>query len=194
MARLRIEDYLQSYRFFLMETSYFSTKLNWTKRDWLPLFIIIGVFSSVSAPFISVEIEDIQEGNMRFPRKWPGKVSFGSITLERGILFWDADFWRWMVAGSQGQIHRKTLALFALSDIGFGKDVSRIKGLKWGANILSAFGLGGAIRIPMKAWALYDCLPVEYHVASDFDAKNSEISIASLEVQPEVIEEWALTA
>lgn len=58
-------------------------------------------------------------------------------------------------------------------------------------------GLGGigpfefAARLPARAWLLHNCIPVDYMAGSDFDAASGAVSIMSLEVQPEWIEEFS---
>lgn len=49
-------------------------------------------------------------------------------------------------------------------------------------------------RIPAKAWILYDCIPTRFKVGSDFDARSSDISIAEIEIHPELIEEISLSS
>lgn len=57
---------------------------------------------------------------------------------------------------------------------------------------------GGAFefkaRVPAKAWVLSGCIPTRWKAGGDFDAKSAEISIAEIEVQPDMIEEVSLAA
>lgn len=49
-------------------------------------------------------------------------------------------------------------------------------------NILSS-------RIPARAWVLKDCLPGRYKAGSDFDANSGAVSVASIDIYPEVVDE-----
>lgn len=49
-------------------------------------------------------------------------------------------------------------------------------------------------RVPAKAWLLHGCIPTRFKSGSDFDAASSEISIAELEIAPEMIEEISLAS
>lgn len=60
-------------------------------------------------------------------------------------------------------------------------------------------GTGGIIdfgisSIPGKVFMLFDCLPIRYKPASDFDASTGQISIEELEIQPHRWEEFSLLA
>lgn len=68
-------------------------------------------------------------------------------------------------------------------------------GLAAGADIAHGMGPFDLVaRIPAKAWVLHGCIPTRYKVASDFDAKSAEVSIAELDLQYEMLEEVSLTA
>lgn len=49
-----------------------------------------------------------------------------------------------------------------------------------------------AARVPARAWLLHACIPLSYQAGSDFDARSGQISLMSLEVLPEYIEEFSL--
>lgn len=51
-----------------------------------------------------------------------------------------------------------------------------------------------APRIPAKAWMLRDCIPTRFKAAGDFDAKSAEVSMAEIEIQPEMFEELSLAS
>lgn len=50
-----------------------------------------------------------------------------------------------------------------------------------------------AAHVPARAWMLYDCIPTRFKSGGDFDAKNGDVSIAELDIQPEMIEEISLS-
>lgn len=49
-----------------------------------------------------------------------------------------------------------------------------------------------APRIPAKAWLLHDCVLTRFKSGSDFDASSGDVSIAEIDIQPEMIEEISL--
>ena len=59
-------------------------------------------FSSITAPEITLETEEIREGNWPFARKVVKSGSVGSITMTRGATFFDSDFYRWIMATATG--------------------------------------------------------------------------------------------
>lgn len=78
--------------------------------------------------------------------------------------------------------------LIAAGQVGLGTIASSL-GKKYG---IGPFEF--AARVPAKAFILSGCIPTRYKVASDFDAKSSEISIAELDIEIEVMEEVGLLA
>jgi len=171
-------DYLQSYRFWLMDISTVSP------RSGLVFNPLFG-FRSVSAPEMALEIKSIKEGNNEFPRKVVEGASVSSITAERGSRFVDSDFWVWVRrAALGGFVPRRNLLLLQF----FARTPWPAElGPKWSQGMIP-----GALRIPARAWFLRDCLPVRYKVATDFDATSAEISISSLEIDYEYFSEFSL--
>jgi phage tail-like protein len=53
---------------------------------------------------------------------------------------------------------------------------------------------GWALRIPAKAWLLYDCIPARYKVGTGFDASSPDVSIAELDIEMEYFEEIGLAS
>jgi hypothetical protein len=49
-------------------------------------------------------------------------------------------------------------------------------------------------RVPAKAWFLHECVPTRFKSGGDFDARSGEISIAELDLIPEMIEEISLAS
>lgn len=95
MPRSILGDVLQSYSFWLMDLGPLDI-LNF------PIFTPLFGFSSISAPTISGEVTEIEEGNWHFRRKVLKNASIGNITLARGLTWYDSDFWRWIVTAITG--------------------------------------------------------------------------------------------
>jgi hypothetical protein len=62
----------------------------------------VAGFNSLTAPEISAETENIQEGNWMFQRKILKNATISSMTMTRGVTFFEADFYYWMKAGLYG--------------------------------------------------------------------------------------------
>lgn len=200
MARTRFNDFLQNYSFHLIDIS---PSLS------IPPFVFMNPlagFSQITTPEVSVETEEIDEGNHYFKRHLISGGSTSSITLQRGASLMDADFWRWISATIRGDKstllppvlggQRRNLLLIQYT----GYDVT---GLTGGADELQAVAsiakgflpeFGAVTRIPGRAWMLFECFPTRYKPASDFDATSSDVSIMELELAVDYIEEVSLVA
>lgn len=99
MARGLISDLLQQHCFMLYEAAPVDPLA-------LPMLTPLFGFSSVTAPEIQTEVEEISEANWYFKKKVIKGASASNITLERGITFYDSDFWRWMIASLTGDLSR----------------------------------------------------------------------------------------
>ncbi len=62
----------------------------------------IAGFQGISMPEITMEMQDISEGNNLFRKHTIKKGDVSSITLTRGARFFDADFWNWSIAALTG--------------------------------------------------------------------------------------------
>jgi len=127
MARLAVADHLQNYTFWLFDLGPIAALA-------LPLFLPALGFSSISAPEMTIETKEITECNWHWKRKVLGKGSASSITLERGVQFFDADFYRWIQSGLHGTP--------TLHGIGLASAFGAIGGAI-GSNLTGAFEVGG---------------------------------------------------
>jgi len=97
-------DYLQDYPFWLVDIFPISTLA-------LPIFSPFMGFSSISGPEITLDIETIKEGNWIFDKKVVTGGSVGPITLQRGVTWWDSDFWHWVMATLKGDAEEFTAGI-----------------------------------------------------------------------------------
>lgn len=239
MSREPLLDWLQAFPFWLMDVAPVESLA-------LPIFTPLSGFATIVAPEITVELQDIKEGNWHFKRHSIKSADVSQMTLTRGATFADSDFWRWIVASITGDTAwqlklpfipptriggpspRRQLVLiqyfarnpfgnlpFAAAAIATGLASSVASGIaaaSGGGTIAGTIGgatvaLGAAAtaitggspidfvgRVPARAWVLHGCLPTRYKVGSDFDANSGEVSIAELDLKPELIEEISLTS
>jgi len=168
MARSIDTDPLMVANFALMELSSDGPSLR--KGGVLPLSrgrsssngIYIG-FQSISMPEVSVEYQDITEGNWPYPHKVPlTKASTGDVTITQAVVPTSSDFYVWIFQTLWGRgAPRRHLSIVHLDS---GK-------------LASGRQIG-----------LYNCMPVSYTPGSEFDANSAEVSIESLTFNVERIE------
>jgi hypothetical protein len=108
MARSVISDLLQVYPFWLLD-AYPIEPLA------LPILTPLFGFSSINAPEIQLETIDIAEGNWYFKKKVVKRGDVGNITLERGVAWYDSDFWRWTLATMSGDLSSAKLGIGPIS-------------------------------------------------------------------------------
>ena len=95
MARSWTADYLQSYPFWLVDIAPIGALA-------LPVFNPFMGFSTISGPELTVNAETINEANWIFDKKVVTGASCGPITLQRGVTWFDSDFWHWVMASLKG--------------------------------------------------------------------------------------------
>lgn len=106
--RSTLQDRLLTRSFWLMDVAPLEALA-------LPVFNPLFGFSAISGPEITLETEAIKEGNWPFPVPVVKSGSIGNITLSRGSLFFDSDFWRWMTAAAQGDTEALQSKLYGLA-------------------------------------------------------------------------------
>jgi len=96
-------DYLQTHAFWLFDIGPI-TSIN------LPVFTPVFGFASITAPEMSIETQDIPEGNWLYRRKVLRRANVSPMTLTRGVHFLDSDFWRWIMVGLTGDTSQSPIA------------------------------------------------------------------------------------
>jgi len=96
MARSNLLDPLRDNNFWLYDVA----PIDFAPA--LPLFTPLSGFSAVSSPEITIETQQINEGNWPFTKTVVKGGSVGSITLSRGVTWFNSDFWKWTVAALAG--------------------------------------------------------------------------------------------
>jgi phage tail-like protein len=199
MARLAITDYLQNYSFWLMDVL-------WPfEPAAVPVFTPIFGFSSISAPEIQAEIEEIQEGNWYLKRKVVRSGSISPMTLTRGVLPYDSDFYNWVLTGLSGNtsVVGTNLTGVNLSNIGGPSPRRDFVLIHFFARNpvgegVAEFGPFGPIdvfpKVPALAYLLKGCVPSRYKSSSDFDANSSAISMAEVTIEPESFDRISLVS
>src|SRR3990172_4593992 len=96
MARSTLLDPLRGNNFWLYDVA----PIDFAPA--LPLFTPLSGFSAITSPEITVETQQVNEGNWPFTKRVVKSASVGSITLARGVTWFNSDFWRWTMAAVEG--------------------------------------------------------------------------------------------
>ena len=97
MARSVVTDILQVYPFWLFDAGPFSPLA-------LPILTPLFGFSSITAPEITTEFQEISEANWIFKKKILKKGDVSNIVLTQGATWYNSDFWRWMMSALTGNM------------------------------------------------------------------------------------------
>ena len=95
MARGWSTDYLQAFPFWLVDVAPLGLLS-------LPVLNPFMGFSTISGPEVVLNVETISEANWIFDKKVVTGASVGPITMERGVTWFDSDFWHWVMATLKG--------------------------------------------------------------------------------------------
>ncbi len=184
MGRKRINDEVGAYKFWLFDIpNVFNGQFD------LPTLTPVFGFTAITAPEMTLRTEEIKPGNSHFPIKAIIGADPSPVTLSRGVVWYDSDFYRWMMYAIKGG--SLPLPLVKKSVPKARRDVL----LVWfhdGVKAELPFGLSS--YMPIKAFLLKDAMPTRYKVGTDFDASSSERSIQELDLTCRYAEEIALTA
>lgn len=188
MPRSRVFDMLQSYPFWVFDPGTLGASV-------MPsVFDPALAFSACTTPEFTAQFYDIKQIVSRHTRKVFRSVEVSPITLSRGVRWWDSDFYIWMTSAIRGErgarktiflVHFLTERLFTAGDT--------TKSTFENSSTVQIQPEGGLAvlsnRVPARAWVLRGCLPGRYKAGSDFDANDSSVSIATLDIYPETIDE-----
>lgn len=123
--------------------------------------IVQAGFSEATVPDTAQDPIEYREGNEPpYPRKIPGLVKFGNITLKWGITD-SMDLYNWRKLVEQGKMKeaRRNMAIVVLDEE---------------AN-------------PTSRWEMFDAWPSKYD-APDMNAKGTDIAVETLEIVHERME------
>lgn len=177
MARTQLEDMLQNHRFWLLDI---------LPTGAYPFFVLgspLYGFSAITSPEIELQTREIKQVNSM----WNGHVyeggSAGEITLSRGARGNDSTFYDWVKRAIDGfDKPNRTLLLIHYTRVAIDTPIL--------PSPIDSFQ--SALRLPGRAWVLWDCLPTRYKSGSDFDATSADVSIMELSIHPHFIQEIVL--
>ena len=211
MPRSRITDFLQQHTFWAFDAS---------APIVAPVFTPLFGFARITSPKIDADVETFKDGTFLYQRSVIKGASVQPVGFERGASFFDSDFYDWIAYAIYGQkitndqnvsgtlagkglststvdvlapgIRRNLVVLhFSTINPGINGAINLGPGSSGPPGAVSLGPFEFAARIPARAWLLHNCIPTSYVAGSDFDGSSAGISIMSLEVQPEWIEEFS---
>lgn len=130
-------------------------------------------FKTVTLPEMNLETVEYKEGIWTYRRKFPGDVTFGNVTLSKGVVKTNTKFYDWIKKCAEGLEYRLDLEIYH-----FHRD--DVKGM---SNYLTAK--------PSRIIKLMDAFPVRVKPGSDFDSQTSDVSVEEIEI---AIEQFTITA
>lgn len=128
----------------------------------------VDIEGSVAGSFIECtgiatrrEVLEIREGGVNtHTHKLPGRLTYGTITLKKGVMFAD-DMWKWFQKGSTNlEVERTSISIIHYASV---------------------------LHLPARWYNIRDVFPVGWNV-SDFDAGSSMAAVESLELAFSTIE------
>ncbi len=181
MARPRISDLLQNYPFWLLDIS----------PSLRPPFVVLGGplfgFSAAGHPEVTINHDPVEQLNQPFPEYVFRGASVNSITLQRGSRFYDSSMFLWI----DRYIHGEDVP---------ERDLLLIQHMGLSSNFIEG-GVGVTvplvetieiIRLPGKAWILWEARPVRYTPGPGLEASNSSVTLSELDIQMHSWEEFSL--
>lgn len=192
MARSRLLDFLQSFRFHLFDVPKLSGGAGATGFSLADsVFTAVAGFTNISHPELTLETETIKEGTFMFDRHFSKRASVGPMVLARGARYNDSEFWAWASGMVLGVMPRRDLVLVQFTAARTGTTRSSAGRAANATSDATAEQVRTdfLLRVPGKVWYLFNCLPTRYKAGGDLDSRSSDISIAELEIQPEVVSE-----
>lgn len=182
IGKRRVFDRMQNHHFWLVDVS----------PTLFPPFFVLGAplygFNSMTMPEITLELQDVPQLNSFWAQHVYSGGSVGSITLTRGVQFFDSSFYDWVIGKAVKGLdvpYRNLLMIHYM-----GADIRMLTGL--GNAGLGLEGTFETLNVPGRAWLLFHCLPTRYKAGGDFDATNADVSIMEIDVQPLAIQEIVL--
>lgn len=117
-------------------------------------------FQEISGLRVKVDVVEVHDGSFidESSIKLPGRKHYGNITLRRGIVKRDNEFFNWWNTIQFGEVERRDIVISLLNEE----------------------------HIPTLVWKIRNAFPVEI-VWSDLRASQSQIAIESLEIACEGI-------
>lgn len=115
-------------------------------------------FTEVSGLDINIDVIEYRSGSspVQSVTKMPGLIKYSNITLKRGIVKGDADFYKWINTIQQSTVERRDVVISLLNEN----------------------------HEPVMVWKARNAFPVKYS-GPDLNAESSDVAIETLELAHE---------
>lgn len=125
--------------------------------------IDVASFANVTSPEQNVESLEYSEGIYTYTRVYPGRSSFSTVTMSRGVAKSDTFFAKWIRRASEGKAYRLNLKInqYHRDDIAGLSDFRTAK--------------------PSREIICFNCMPTRFRPSSDSEGLSAEISIQEIE-------------
>lgn len=151
MARLNVSDFLQNFRFFLVEQQ--------PPSDRADKFLkVAAAFSTISTPEVTTDIVEYRDGMSVLTKKQPTWPTFSPVSLMRGVVRGDSEFFNWMDSAVGGTPYRADLEIQHFHRVGW------------------------FVNQPARKYSLLEAMPERVKISSDLDALSGDISLAELDI------------
>ncbi len=101
MARPRAADFLQLFKFKVVETA-----------QGTPKKIAVAGFNTISMPEFSTPEVIYREGTFKFTKKQPGIPEFSNVIFRKGIARRESGFFNWIKDAVDGREYRTDLSIY----------------------------------------------------------------------------------
>ena len=187
MARSILLDHMRSHCFWLFDVSP-SASVNVTT-----LGTPFMGFQSITAPELTANVQNVNQLGRNFSVPYYTGYEVGTITLTRGVRFFDSTFMTWFITSMSGmdRPNRDFILVHMLFNTNLDS-VSKNPHVDNPMGSLNFLGDVETLRTAGKGYLLKDCVPVRYKAGTDFDGSSSEVSVAEIDMQPKFMLEVSL--
>ena len=133
---------------------------------------LVAGFSNCSLPEHSVDHMEYSEGIWTYSKMYPGRSTFSTVTLSRGVVKAYTAFAQWITAVAEGGNYRTNVTIFQYHR----KDLE-------GKSSGPEFAVGSLTA--SRKIVCYNCVPIRFRPGQDFDPMSSDLTIQEIEFQPE---------
>jgi phage tail-like protein len=153
-------DYYHSFRFGVIDSvGYIQNQL-------------VAGFSGCTLPERNIDHIEYSEGTWTYSKMYPGRSTFTTVTLSKGVVKGYTAFADWIVACSEGKDYRTdiTIMLYHRKDL---------EGKSSGPEFVVS-------QLPSsRKIVCFNCVPIRFRPGHDYDPLASDISVQEIEFQPE---------
>lgn len=182
MARPVSSDFLHNMRFHVTASPNGG-------REFLPKAVLSNGkpqagFSACGTPSASVAVAEYREGHYVYTRKQPGIPAVENISMSRGVVLADTEFWNWLrqVIEGTGE-YRADLTVSHYHRDALPNNTFPITETRPAESL----NMESAASTLARQYQLFEALPVGHKAATDLDSSSSEISVQNLDV---AFESW----